>query len=119
MTVTLFRVMAIAAALCAIAAAAVVTLATADDHRYSAEIRRTEYGIPHIVANDYGSLGYGYGYAFAQDNLCVMADRVVTLRGERSRHFGPGARPAGTAGPDGSATADGRRLCRRLQPLPA
>ena len=68
-----------------------MTLAPADDHRYSAEIRRTEYGIPHIVANDYGSLGYGYGYAFAQDNLCVMADRVVTLRGDRSRYFGPRA----------------------------
>jgi acyl-homoserine-lactone acylase len=83
------------AALCAIAAAAVlaVTLTTADDERYNAEIRRTEYGIPHILASDYGSLGYGYGYAFAQDNLCVMADRVVTLRGERSRHFGPTADP--------------------------
>ena len=90
---TLSRVMAIVAGLCTIAAAALlaVTLAPADDHRYSAEIRRTEYGIPHIVANDYGSLGYGYGYAFAQDNLCVMADRVVTLRGDRSRYFGPRA----------------------------
>jgi hypothetical protein len=62
---TLFRVIAIVAALCTVAAAAVlaVTLAPADDHRYSAEIRRTEYGIPHIVASDYASLGYGYGYA--------------------------------------------------------
>ena len=90
---TLFRVMVLVAGLGAIAAAAVlaVTFATAEDHRYSAEIRRTEYGIPHIVASDHGSLGYGYGYAFAQDNLCVMADRVVTLRGDRSRYFGPSA----------------------------
>ena len=58
---------------------------------YSAQIRRTEYGIPHVLAGDYGGLGYGYGYAFAQDNLCVMADRVLTLRGERSRYFGPAA----------------------------
>jgi acyl-homoserine-lactone acylase len=89
------RLMAIVAVSGTIAVAAVVlatTFATSDD-RYSAEIRRTEYGIPHIVANDYGSLGYGYGYAFAQDNLCVMADRVVTLRGQRSRHFGPTADP--------------------------
>jgi acyl-homoserine-lactone acylase len=92
---TLFRVMVLVAGLGAIAAAAVlaVTLATAEDHRYSAEIRRTEYGIPHIVASDHGSLGYGYGYAFAQDNLCVMADRVLTLRGDRSRYFGPMASP--------------------------
>jgi acyl-homoserine-lactone acylase len=90
---SLFRVMAIVAGLCAIVAAAAlaVTLAPADDQRYSAEIRRTEYGIPHVVANDHGSLGYGYGYAFAQDNLCVMADRVLTLRGHRSRFFGPRA----------------------------
>ncbi len=66
--------------------------------RYVAEIRRTEYGIPHILADDYGSLGYGYGYAFAQDNLCVLADRVITLRGERSRYFGPAARSGDTLG---------------------
>ena len=46
--------------------------------RYAAEIDRTEYGIPHILARSYGSLGYGYGYAFAQDNLCVLSERVVT-----------------------------------------
>ena len=58
---------------------------------YAVEIRRTAYGIPHILAGDFGSLGYGYGYAFAQDNLCVLADRVLTLRGQRSRYFGPDA----------------------------
>ncbi|MFE5584126.1 penicillin acylase family protein [Kitasatospora sp. NPDC056531] len=59
---------------------------TAGGDGYSAKIRRTEYGIPHILAHDYGGLGcgYGYGYAFAQDNLCELADQVVTLRGERS-----------------------------------
>ncbi|HEY1486313.1 MAG TPA: penicillin acylase family protein [Micromonosporaceae bacterium] len=56
--------------------------------KYAAEIDRTEYGVPHILAHDYGGLGYGYGYAFAQDNLCVMAERVVALRGEQSRYFG-------------------------------
>jgi acyl-homoserine-lactone acylase len=87
------RMLAVVAMLGAVAAAAalVVTFTTGDDHPYNAEIRRTAYGIPHIRARDYGSLGYGYGYAFAQDNLCVMADRVVTLRGERSRYFGPAA----------------------------
>jgi acyl-homoserine-lactone acylase len=85
--------LAVVAVLGAVAAAAalVVTSTTSDDHRYKAEIRRTAYGIPHIRARDYGSLGYGYGYTFAEDNLCIMADRVVTLRGERSRYFGPAA----------------------------
>jgi acyl-homoserine-lactone acylase len=38
---------------------------------YSAEIRRTAHGIPHIKAGDYGSLGFGYGYGFAEDNVCT------------------------------------------------
>jgi acyl-homoserine-lactone acylase len=88
------RVLAIVVGLCLTAAAVslvVVASVTGSSDRYTAEIRRTSFGIPHILARDYGSLGYGYGYAFAQDNLCVMADRVVTLRGQRSRYLGPTA----------------------------
>jgi acyl-homoserine-lactone acylase len=58
--------------------------------RYSAEIRRASHGIPHITAKDMGSLGFGEGYAFAQDHLCSLADQVVKVRGERARFFGPG-----------------------------
>ncbi len=72
-------------------AVAAVPPAGAAGGGYSATIRRTEYGIPHITAKDYGGLGFGYGYAFAQDNLCTLASWVVTLRGERSRYFGPEA----------------------------
>ncbi|MBP2323097.1 acyl-homoserine-lactone acylase [Kibdelosporangium banguiense] len=54
-------------------------------------IRRTSYGIPHIKAADYQGLGVGLGYAFAEDNACVMADIAVTLSAERSRWFGPEA----------------------------
>jgi len=56
--------------------------------RYDVEIVRTKYGIPHITAADYGGLGYGQAYAFAQDNVCLIADKIVTVSGERSRHFG-------------------------------
>ncbi|MCT9110047.1 penicillin acylase family protein [Streptomyces mirabilis] len=56
---------------------------------HTTRISRTEYGIPHILARDFDGLGYGYGYAFAQDNVCELADQVVTLRGERSQFFGP------------------------------
>ncbi|WP_323120140.1 penicillin acylase family protein [Burkholderia alba] len=59
---------------------------------YRADIRRTQDGIPHIKADDWGSLGYGYGYAQAQDNLCTLADSFVTWRGERSAYFGADAR---------------------------
>jgi acyl-homoserine-lactone acylase len=64
---------------------------------YHVEIRRTSLGIPHVKADDWGSLGYGYGYVQAQDNLCTMADGFVTYRGERSRYFGAQARPTSEA----------------------
>ncbi|MEV3988769.1 penicillin acylase family protein [Streptomyces sp. NPDC049837] len=57
----------------------------------SAVIRYTEYGIPHILAKDYANLGFGTGWAQAADQVCVLADGFVTVRGERSRHFGPEA----------------------------
>ncbi|ELP65588.1 penicillin acylase family protein [Streptomyces turgidiscabies] len=57
----------------------------------SAVIRYTEYGIPHIVAKDYANLGFGSGWAQAADQVCVLADGFVTLRGDRSRWFGPDA----------------------------
>lgn len=56
---------------------------------YSATVRRTAHGIPHVLADDFASLGYGYGYAFAQDNLCELADVLVTVNAQRSRYFGP------------------------------
>ncbi|CAN5738911.1 penicillin acylase family protein [soil metagenome] len=56
---------------------------------YEATIRRTAFGIPHILAPSWGDLGFGYGYAFAEDNLCTAADFYVTVRGDRSRFFGP------------------------------
>ena len=105
----------------------------------SAQIRRTSFGVPHIVAKDERGLGYGVGYAYAQDNLCLLANEVLTVSGERSRFFGakgktleqrdnlasdlffhlaqqPGGGrcvPAGTASA-GTGTAGG--LCQRLQP---
>lgn len=55
----------------------------------SADIRRTTFGVPHILASDERGLGYGIGYAYAQDNLCLLANEVVTVNGERSKYFGP------------------------------
>ncbi|TSC25151.1 acylase [Corallococcus sp. Z5C101001] len=57
----------------------------------SATVRRTAHGIPHVLADDFAGLGYGYGYAFAQDNLCELADVLVTVNAERARYFGPDA----------------------------
>ncbi|NIE77940.1 acylase [Pantoea sp. Ap-967] len=54
----------------------------------SAQIRRTSFGVPHIVAKDERGLGYGIGYAYGQDNLCLLANEVLTVSGQRSRYFG-------------------------------
>ncbi|HEY1132763.1 MAG TPA: penicillin acylase family protein, partial [Roseateles sp.] len=55
---------------------------------YQAQVQRTSFGIPHIQATDWGSLGYGYGYAFAQDNVCVLAREVLAASGTQSLYFG-------------------------------
>jgi acyl-homoserine-lactone acylase len=81
---------ALAAAL--LAALVIPGLARADGHgRYRAEIRRTAGGMPHIKARDYGSLGFGYGYAYAGDQICRFADIMATVNAQRSRYFGPDA----------------------------
>lgn len=56
--------------------------------KFRADVVRTEYGIPHITAEDFGSFGYGYGYVHAEDNLCVLAEDLMTIRGERAEYFG-------------------------------
>ncbi|OKO19090.1 acyl-homoserine lactone acylase PvdQ [Pseudomonas aeruginosa] len=54
----------------------------------AADIRWTAYGVPHIRAKDERGLGYGIGYAYARDNACLLAEEIVTARGERARYFG-------------------------------
>jgi acyl-homoserine-lactone acylase len=79
------------------AAAVAVPSARADNvpspglfkHFKAVTITRDSAGIAHIVARNFMALGYGEGYAFAQDNLCTFANDIVTLEGERSRYFGP------------------------------
>lgn len=58
--------------------------------KYEARIRRTSYNIPHVEASDFGGLGFGEGYAQAEDHVCTIADQVVFARGERARYFGAG-----------------------------
>jgi len=60
-----------------------------EELEYEATIRWTSHGIPRIKAANIASLGYGYGYSLAKENVCEMADIYMTLRAERSRYFGP------------------------------
>jgi acyl-homoserine-lactone acylase len=88
-----------AVGLSVIAALAVVSIeskanatGTSTLSRFSAELSRTSHGIAHVRAGDFRGLGYGLAYAYAQDNVCMFADTLLTVRGERSQFFGPEAR---------------------------
>ncbi|GAB3849898.1 penicillin acylase family protein [Micromonospora andamanensis] len=84
------RIVAAATATVLVAAGLAVTGGTAVAHGggYSALIQRASYGVPHITARDFASLGYGVGYAQAEDNICLIAESVVTVSAQRSRFFG-------------------------------
>jgi acyl-homoserine-lactone acylase len=56
----------------------------------SVSIAVTKFGIPHISAVDYRGLGYGLGYAMAQNDVCGMGAAFATYSGERALRFGDG-----------------------------
>lgn len=85
-------------ALCSLAALLALAACSNDDDgvtepapAFQAELRLTSYGVPHVQADDFASLGYGVAQAYLKDNLCLLADQVVTVNGERSKYFGPTA----------------------------
>ncbi len=57
---------------------------------YEAEVSRTEHGVAHVVADTWGSLGFGQGWACARDHLGTIADQITKVRGRRALHFGAG-----------------------------
>ena len=65
-------------------------MSTQGDHQYEADIRWTTHGVAHVRAADWGSLGFGQGWACARDHLPTIADQIVKVRGERARFHGAG-----------------------------
>ncbi|MES2129934.1 MAG: penicillin acylase family protein [Pseudomonadota bacterium] len=74
--------------------------------QYRAEMARTSYGVAHIRADNFRGLGYGLAYSYAQDNVCMFADTLLTVRGERSMFFGPAAHATATANGEYGAASD-------------
>lgn len=62
--------------------------AAAPPEPFKATVRRTSFGVPHVTADDFGGLGYGYGYAFSEDNLCILQEEILTVRGRRAEFLG-------------------------------
>ncbi|MFT5276608.1 MAG: acyl-homoserine-lactone acylase [Granulosicoccus sp.] len=60
-----------------------------EDGVLEANIRWTEYGVPHVTAQNLESMSFGVGYAFAQDNLCILADQIIKYNSQRAKYLGP------------------------------
>ncbi len=142
-----WRGQALFVAVAAIAIAGLASGGAAAKGKLKAEIIRSKGGIPTIRADSFKDMGFGYGYAFAEDNICTMAavlrdlqrGALEVLRPRRRVPRGlhqPRERPllpadqgprdhrsAARAAAPGRAEAQapqGRQgLRRRLQPLPA
>lgn len=69
----------------------------AESAPYEGTVRWTGYGIPHVTANNWSELGYGYGFEAATDDRCVIAEEYVTAGGKRSGYLGPEGRYALTS----------------------
>ena len=52
------------------------------------EIVRTEYGVPHILADDLEAMGFGLGYVQSEDYSASIAVAMVASRGTLARHLG-------------------------------
>jgi acyl-homoserine-lactone acylase len=81
------------------------TATTTPPPQFSAEVIRTTHGVVHVKAADFRSLGYGIAYAYAQDNLCMFADTLLTVRGERSQYFGGDAHATARKGDEYGAAS--------------
>lgn len=57
--------------------------------KYSVSLTRTTGGIANISGESFADVGFGIGYAQAQDGTCLLAETFLTIDGERSRFFGP------------------------------
>ncbi|WP_426210856.1 penicillin acylase family protein [Massilia sp. TWP1-3-3] len=55
-------------------------------------LSRNAQGVALIHASTLTGAAAGLGFAYAQDNFCLLQDYLMTVNGERSRHLGPDAR---------------------------
>jgi acyl-homoserine-lactone acylase len=52
------------------------------------EIRRTSYGVPHILAEDLGAMAYGLAWAHMEDYGRLVVQRLTMARGELALNEG-------------------------------
>lgn len=54
-------------------------------------LTRSAEGIAQIQAPTMAAASAGLGFAYAQDNFCLLQDYLLTVNGERSKYLGPDA----------------------------
>jgi acyl-homoserine-lactone acylase len=59
-----------------------------DPYPARVEVRRTSYGVPHILARDFGALGYGMAWVQLEDFGFRVVANLIRGRGELARYFG-------------------------------
>ena len=52
-------------------------------------LTRTTGGVANISGENFADVGFGIGYAQAQDGICLLAETFLTVEGERSAFLGP------------------------------
>ena len=65
-----------------------VTAQDARPYGERVEIRRTAFGVPHILADDLAALGYGMAWVQLEDYGARVAVNLLRGRGELARYFG-------------------------------
>ncbi len=71
------------------AAAMCLPASAAASHGHSASLTRTTGGVANISGENFADVGFGIGYAQAQDGVCLLAETFLTVEGERSAFLGP------------------------------
>ena len=83
------KLISLARGLTAAVAAAITTSSSAGiAARDVVAIEWTGHGIPHVRAQSFRGLGYGYGYSVASLDVCGLTAAIKTFSGERARYEG-------------------------------
>lgn len=86
--------LSIVALLCSSMVAAVVPYAALADEQPAlarqVQIRRTQYGVPHITGESLAAAAFGFGYCQAEDHLLNVMRGIIGVRGTLSETFGAG-----------------------------
>jgi acyl-homoserine-lactone acylase len=67
------------------------TLPAGEEAAYRFDLKRNNEGMALIQAPTLESAAAGLGYAYAQDNFCLLQDHLLSVNGERSKYLGPDA----------------------------